>query len=101
MNVYKANKLKPSTIETYKKHLRAHVLPAFGQREIASIATEDILLFLNERNGHENPASHCGHSTIGMTMNAPKIMMPSRARLMMPLRSAYTPARATSISGTA
>ena len=49
MNVYKANKLKPSTIETYKKHLRAHVLPAFGQRELASITTEDIQLFLNER----------------------------------------------------
>lgn len=49
MNVYKANKLKPSTIDTYKKHLRAHILPAFGQREIASITTEDIQLFLNER----------------------------------------------------
>ena len=33
--------------------------------------------------------------------NAPKIMMPSRARLMMPLRSANTPASATIISGTA
>ena len=49
LNVYKANKLKPSTIATYKKHLNAHVLPAFGQREIASITTEDIQLFLNER----------------------------------------------------
>ena len=34
-------------------------------------------------------------------MKAPKIMMPSRARLMMPLRSAKTPARATIISGMA
>ena len=49
MTVYKAGKLKPSTIETYKKHLRAHVLPAFGKRNIASITTEDIQLFLNER----------------------------------------------------
>ena len=49
MNVYKANKLKPSTITTYQKHLNAHVLPAFGRREIASITTEDIQLFLNER----------------------------------------------------
>ncbi len=49
MGVYKENQLKPSTIETYKKHLRAHVLPAFGKREIASITTEDIQLFLNER----------------------------------------------------
>ena len=32
---------------------------------------------------------------------APKIMMPSSARLMMPLRSANTPARATIISGMA
>ena len=49
MTIYKAGKLKPSTIETYKKHLRAHVLPAFGKREIACITTEDIQLFLNER----------------------------------------------------
>ena len=49
MTVYKAGKLKPSTIATYKKHLHAHVLPAFGQREIASITPEDIQLFLNER----------------------------------------------------
>lgn len=33
--------------------------------------------------------------------NAPKIIMPSRARLIMPLRSANTPASATIISGTA
>lgn len=49
MGVYKENQLKPSTIETYKKHLRAHVLPAFGKHDIASITTEDIQLFLNER----------------------------------------------------
>ncbi len=49
MNVYKVNKLKPSTLATYKKHLRAHVLPAFGDRELASITTEDIQQFLNER----------------------------------------------------
>ena len=49
MTIYKAGKLKPSTIETYKKHLRAHILPAFGKRDIASITTEDIQLFLNER----------------------------------------------------
>jgi hypothetical protein len=49
LTVYKANKLKPSTIATYKKHLHAHVLPAFGQRAISSITTEDIQLFLNER----------------------------------------------------
>ena len=49
LTVYKANKLKPSTIATYRKHLHAHVLPAFGQRAISSITTEDIQLFLNER----------------------------------------------------
>ncbi len=49
MTVYKAGKLKPSTLATYKKHLRAHVLPAFGSRELAGITTEDIQLFLNER----------------------------------------------------
>ena len=49
MNLYKANQLKPSTLATYKKHLHAHVLPAFGDRELASITHEDIQLFLNER----------------------------------------------------
>ncbi|MBQ4074927.1 MAG: site-specific integrase [Clostridia bacterium] len=49
LNVYKANQLKPATMATYKKHLHAHVLPAFGKRDITSITTEDIQLFLNER----------------------------------------------------
>ena len=49
MTIYKANKLKPSTLATYRKHLRAHVLPAFGDRELSSITSEDIQLFLNER----------------------------------------------------
>ena len=48
MGVYKENQLKPSSIETCKKHLRAHVLPAFGKHEIAGITTEDMQLFLNE-----------------------------------------------------
>ena len=34
------------------------------------------------------------------TENAPKIMIPSKARLIIPLRSANTPARATIIRGT-
>ena len=49
MNVYKAGKLKPTTMATYMKHLRAHILPAFGQRELSGITTEDVQLFLNER----------------------------------------------------
>ena len=48
ITIYKTGRLKPSTIATYKKHLHAHVLPAFGEREIASITTEDIQLFLGQ-----------------------------------------------------
>ena len=45
---------------------------------------------------------HCCTSLTNSTpMNAPKIMMPSSARLITPLRSAYTPASATTIRGTA
>ena len=43
----------------------------------------------------------CISRTNSTPMKAPKIMMPSRARLMIPLRSANTPARATIIRGTA
>ncbi len=43
----------------------------------------------------------CRMRTNHTPMNAPNTMMPSSARLMMPLRSANTPASATSISGTA
>ena len=43
----------------------------------------------------------CMSWTNSTPTNAPKIMMPSNARLMMPLRSANTPARATIIRGTA
>ena len=43
----------------------------------------------------------CTRRTNKTPMNAPKIIMPSSARLMMPLRSAKMPASATIIRGTA
>ena len=43
----------------------------------------------------------CRMRTNQTPMNAPKTMIPSSARLMIPLRSANTPASATIIRGTA
>ena len=43
----------------------------------------------------------CKMRTNQTPMNAPKTMIPSSARLMIPLRSANTPASATIIRGTA
>lgn len=49
MKLYKENKVKPSTIATYRKYLQAHILPSLGSHSIGSITTEDIQRFLNER----------------------------------------------------
>ena len=49
MTTYKMHKLKPTSLATYEKWLNAHILPAFGERSIASITTDDIQRFLNER----------------------------------------------------
>ena len=37
MTTYKMHKLKPTSLTTYEKWLNAHILPAFGERSIASI----------------------------------------------------------------
>lgn len=49
MTTYKVHKLKPTSITTYEKWLNAHILPAFGERSIISITTDDIQQFLNDR----------------------------------------------------
>ena len=49
MTTYKMHKLKPTTLTTYEKWLNAHILPVFGERSIASITTDDIQQFLNNR----------------------------------------------------
>lgn len=49
MSAYKKHKLKHSTFATYEKWLNAHILPAFGERSIASISTDDVQHFLNDR----------------------------------------------------
>ena len=41
--------IKATTANYYQKVLRAHVLPVFGNREIASIRREDIQVFLAEQ----------------------------------------------------
>ena len=49
LTTYKQHKLKPTSLTTYEKWLNAHILPAFGERSIASITTADIQQFLNDR----------------------------------------------------
>lgn len=49
LTTYKRHKLKPTSLSTYEKSLNAHLLPAFGERAIASITTDDVQRFLNER----------------------------------------------------
>ncbi|MBR3873008.1 MAG: site-specific integrase [Clostridia bacterium] len=49
LTTYKQHKLKPTSLTTYEKWLNSHILPAFGERSIASITTADIQQFLNDR----------------------------------------------------
>ena len=49
IRLYKQDHLKPATIVAYRKNLHTHLLPAFGNKPIDSIRTEDIQLFLNAR----------------------------------------------------
>lgn len=42
-------RLASTTYENYRQQLRKHILPAFGERDIASIETVDIQYFYNER----------------------------------------------------
>lgn len=49
LTTYKMHKLKPTSLATYEKWLNAHILPAFGERSITSITTDDIQQFLNDR----------------------------------------------------
>ena len=41
--------MKETTASYYKKILRAHVLPVFGDKEISSISREDVQIFLAEQ----------------------------------------------------
>lgn len=54
MTTYKMHKLKPTSLTTYEKWLNAHILPAFGECSIASITTDDIQRFLNDRKEMSN-----------------------------------------------
>ena len=49
LEIYKAPKVKPTTLRGYRSMLSTHLFPAFGKQEIDRITTEDIQVFLNER----------------------------------------------------
>lgn len=48
-DMYKAPKLKPTTLKGYRSMLNTHLYPAFGEKLLADISTADIQSFLNER----------------------------------------------------
>lgn len=49
LTTYKVQKLKPTTLSGYRSMLRTHLYPAFGKHGIEEITTEDVQIFLNER----------------------------------------------------
>ena len=49
MKTFKKPKLKPKTFQSYVGYLHTHLYPAFGERFIEEIATQDIQQFMNER----------------------------------------------------
>lgn len=49
METFKKPKLKPKTCQTYIGYLHTHLYPAFGERYIEEITTQDVQQFMNER----------------------------------------------------
>ena len=49
MKTFKLPKLKPKTYQSYVGYLHTHLYPAFGERFIEEIATQDVQQFMNER----------------------------------------------------
>lgn len=49
LNIYKKKSLKPNTEASYRRKLNAHLLPAFSEKPISSISTEDVQVFMNDR----------------------------------------------------
>lgn len=49
METFKKPKLKPKTYQSYVGYLHTHLYPAFGDRFIEEISTQDVQRFMNER----------------------------------------------------
>lgn len=48
---YKEPILKPTTLKGYRSNLKTHLYPAFGEKPLNEISTDDVQRFLNEREG--------------------------------------------------
>lgn len=48
IEVYKAPKLKPTTLKNYRSVLNKHLYPAFGKYEMNDVTTDDVQLWLNK-----------------------------------------------------
>lgn len=49
MKTFKLPKLKPKTYQSYVGYLHTHLYPAFGERFIEEITTQDVQQFMNDR----------------------------------------------------
>lgn len=47
--LYKDNKVRHTTLSEYSSILRKHLIPAFGEMDIASITTDDVQEFMNNK----------------------------------------------------
>jgi hypothetical protein len=61
--------IKPTTAGYYKKVLRCHVVPAFGQTEISSIGRYDVETFLAER-----AQTYCRNTLRGMRVSLGRVL---------------------------
>lgn len=61
LRLYKDGKVKKNTTATYRKNLKAHLYPAFGDWPLSAITTAKVQGFLNER-------SHMAEKTLKMLL---------------------------------
>ena len=64
----KANRHKPSTTESAEKNLRAHILPAFGKRQLDDLTQEDLQLFKGQR-------THLANKTVNNILSQLRTML--------------------------
>lgn len=70
MKTFKKPKLKPKTFQSYVGYLHTHLYPAFGERFIEEITTQDVQQFMNERSHLARKSLKSYHDLLAQILDA-------------------------------
>ena len=68
--LYKESTLKHTTLREYTTLLNKHILPAFGEKEIREITTDDIQQFMNSKADMSRKSIHEMVMVLGMVLES-------------------------------